>query len=52
MAKELGAVGFIPYSARTQQNLRFLFEECIKTALCGGPPDQEKSERGSGCVLS
>jgi len=51
MAKDTGAAGFISYSSLTQQNLRFLFYECIKVALCGGPPAPQGGGRG-GCVMS
>jgi len=47
MAKKLGAVGFIPYSAKTQHNLHFLFNTAIDTVLNGG-----QAENTARCVTS
>jgi hypothetical protein len=52
MAQEMGAAGFISYSSLTQQNLKFLMDECAKVALLGGGNGQAKSGGHSGCIMS
>jgi hypothetical protein len=52
MAKEVGAAGFISYSSLTQQNLKFLMDECIKVALLGGSGGSQVNSGRGGCVMS
>jgi hypothetical protein len=49
LAKEVGAEAFIPYSSRTQENLKLVFDECAKAALQRS--DSHTTGRG-GCVMS
>lgn len=52
MAKEVGAAGYISYSALTQENLRFLMDECIKVAILGQDLGSKKQETsGRGCIV-
>jgi hypothetical protein len=50
LAKEVGAETFIPYSPLTQENLKWVFDECIKAALQHA--DGHTTGRGGGCVMS
>jgi len=50
MAKELGLAKYIECSARTQENLRAVFDEAIKVAV--NPPPLSRNEKRKGkCVL-
>ena len=52
LAEEIGAVGFIPCSAVTQQNLKFLFDEAIRAVLYPRLFEVPTAQKDSRCVLN
>jgi len=52
LAEEIGAVAFVPYSSLTQENLKFLMDECMRGAFGGGALLPKKKAKQTGCVVN
>jgi len=51
LAEEIGAVGYISYSALTQQNLKLIFDTCLAIVVKSGRRGSGK-QGGGTCVIN